>query len=408
MHGMVAGSIWPEDDGRPRVVVVDDDEMVSGALELALEDVYSVLLFSTAEEALASGAILRADVVIADINLPGMDGVEFLEKIKNASPAASVIMITGYKDLDLAVSTMKKGAFDFIVKPFNTDQMLIAVEKAIENKKLIDENAKLFSELQKKNAELEKLNIEIQERNIQIERELDIARNLQQCLFPFTLPRIERVELYQKSVPAQKLGGDFFDMLVFNEDAFALVFADVSGHGVPAALYAAMMKSAIHASVDPATPPETVVGLINKFLIEGQRKMSYNYATVFYGIFNFATGIISYCNASMPSPVLCRQGEISLLEPSGPFVGIFPESKYEGRIIDMQKGDMLLFYSDGIFECQKPDEEIFGHERFINLLRRYTDTRIDEVIESVYREVEVFSSQAGFCDDVMLLGISIK
>ncbi len=266
---MAAGSIWPKDDGRARVVVVDDDEIVSGALELALEDSYSVLLFSTAENALASGAIPRADVVIADINLPGMDGVEFLEKIKEASHAASVIVITGYKDLDLAVSTMKKGAFDFMLKPFNTDQMLIAVEKAIENKKLIEENIKLFSELQQKNVELEKLNREIQERNIQIEKELDIARNLQQCLFPFALPKIDRVDMYQKSIPAQKLGGDFFDILVFNEDMFALIFADVSGHGVPAALYAAMMKSAIYASVDPDAPPEVVVGLINKFLIEG-------------------------------------------------------------------------------------------------------------------------------------------
>ncbi len=136
--------------------------------------------------------------------------------------------------------------------------------------------------------------------------------------------------------------------------------------------------------------------------------MSYNYATVFYGIFNFASGSISYCNASMPSPVLCRKGGISLLEPTGPFVGIFPESKYEGRTLDIRKGDMLLFYSDGIYECQKPDEEIFGHERFLNLLQKYPDMRIDEMIESIYREVEFFSSQASFCDDVMLLGISIK
>lgn len=404
----MAGSIWPEDGEKPRVVIVDDDEMVSGALELALEDMYSVLIFPTAEAALDSGAIPRADVIIADINLPGMDGVEFLDKIKSTSHTASVIIITGYKDLDLAVSTMKKGAFDFILKPFKTDQILIAVEKAIENKKLVEENITLLAELQKKNTELEKLNQEIQQRNIQIEKELDIARNLQQCLFPIALPDIERVELYQKSVPAQKLGGDFFDILVFDRDVFALVFADVSGHGVPAALYAAMMKSAIHASVDPQNAPEIVVSRINKFLIEGQRKMSYNYATVFYGIFNFATRSVSYCNASMPAPVRYRQGETTLLEPTGPFVGIFPESKYESKTLDMEKGDMMLFYSDGIYECQKQDEEIFGHERFLNLLRDHKNLGMKEVIETAYREAELFSSPEGFCDDVMMLGILIK
>ncbi len=405
---MVSGSIWPEGNGRARVVVVDDDAMVREALELTLEDSCSVLIFSAAEEALASGAILRADVVIADINLPGMDGVEFLEKIKDASHAASVIMITGYKDLNLAVSTMKKGAFDFILKPFNTDQMLIAVEKAIEKKRLSEENVKLFVELQEKNVELEKLNREIQERNVQIEKELDIARNLQQCLVPVSLPKMERVDLYQKSISAKKLGGDFFDILVFNRDVFALIFADVSGHGIPAALYAAMMKSAIHASVDPASSPEMVVGRINTFLIEGQKKMSYNYATVFYGIFDFASGLLSYCNASMPSPVLYREEGISLLAPTGPFVGIFSDSKYEYRILDLRKGDRVLFYSDGIYECQNTGDEIFGHERFLNLLYKYKDTSIETLIESVYREIANYSSPAGFYDDVMLLGVSIK
>jgi serine phosphatase RsbU (regulator of sigma subunit) len=392
-------------DALHRIVIIDDDEMVSEVLTMALEESYSVVSFRSAEDALRSGDLAAVDAVITDIHLPGMDGIELLDRVRAMAPAASVIMITGYNDIDLAVSAMKKGAFDFILKPFKNDQIIIAAEKAVEKRRLLQENLKLLEELRNKNLELEGLNREVQARNVAIENELEIARNLQRCLFPLALPEIRGVAFTQKCSPVEKISGDFFDIFVFDDNRFGLLFADVSGHGVPAALYAAMLKSAMDACIAGGVAPDQSVARMNRFMIDAQKKMSYNYATLFYGIFDSASGVLDYCNAGMPSPVRLRDGEMRLLEPNGPFIGIFADSKYGLDSIDFRSGDGFLFYTDGIFECVDAADELYGHDRLLDLVGELGGIDMGAAVASIYGRVEEYCGTRGFLDDVMLLGI---
>lgn len=392
-------------EARPRVVVIDDDEMVSEVLTMALEENFTVTSYRSAEDALASENIPEVDAIITDIHLPGMNGMEFLERVRSMAPAVSVIMITGYSDIDIAVSAMKKGAFDFILKPFKNDQIVITAEKAVEKKRLIRENLNLLSELRDKNRELEALNREVRARNAAIENELEIAHTLQRCLFPLALPSIAGVTFTQKCAPVEKISGDFFDIIVFDDTRFGLVFADVSGHGVPAALYAAMLKSAMDAGIADGVSPEQAVAVMNRFMIDAQKKMSYNYATVFYGVFDIGSGELAYCNAGMPSPVRIRDGATSLLEPNGPFVGIFRESTYGLGRIDFRRGDGFLFYSDGIFECVDGNDVLFGHAKLLDMVRGLAGNRLDALVSAMYGRVEEYCGSGGFLDDVSLLGV---
>ncbi len=392
-----------------KIVVVDDDELVNNLICLILENDYEVESFVTAEAALSSVDLHATDVVITDINLPGIDGIEFLKRIQKTESSIPVILITGFSDIDVAIEALKNGAFDFILKPFRNDQITISVQKAMDTKRLLIENRKLLEELRLKNQELETLNSRIQSRNVEIENELDIASNLQKCLFPIALPSVKDFDFFLKFRPVEKISGDFFDFLVFDERLFSIIFADVSGHGVPAALYSAMVKAAILSVAEKRknSPPSEFVEEINRFLISAQKKMSYNYVTLFYGLFDTGKKTLSYCNAGIPAPILMRESdEIIHLEPNSPFVGIFNASEYRQAEISLKQGDKLLFFTDGIFECTNVNDKIMGQRILIEMVKNLQHNDIMHMIEQLYAEVQSYCGELKHADDITLLGMS--
>ena len=391
------------------IVIVDDDELVNNLVCQILQKEYRVESFMTAEEALASADLRATDVVITDINLPGIDGIEFLKRIQKAESSIPVILITGYSDIDVAIEALKNGAFDFILKPFRNDQITISVQKAVETRRLLIENRTLLEELRLKNQELETLNSRIQSRNVEIENELDIASNLQKCLFPVSLPSVRDFSFYLKFRPVEKISGDFFDFLVFGERLFSIIFADVSGHGVPAALYSAMVKAAILSVAEKRrdSRPSEFVEEINRFLISAQKKMSYNYVTLFYGLFDTEKKTLSYCNAGIPAPILIRESkELVHLEPNGPFVGIFNASEYRQAELPLESGDKLLFFTDGIFECTNAHDKIMGQRILIEMIQKLQHNDMKQMIEQLYTEVQHYCGELKPADDITLLGMS--
>lgn len=388
------------------IIVIDDDDMVNEVLSFILKEEYDVLTFFNAEDALNNGQISMADAIITDVNLPGMNGIDFLRQVYQVDSNIPVIVITAYNDIDIAISALKNGAFDFILKPFKNDQILLSVQKAIERHDLLRENIKLMNELKSKNRELELLNRKIQQRNVEIENELDIAGNLQQCLFPVEFPDMDDFTFELRYQPVEKISGDFFDFLFFDKNHFALIFADVSGHGVPAALYSAMVKTGISTIGSPETSPAEFMMQLNLFLIGSQKTMSYNYATVFYALFDLEKGTIQYCNAGLPSPAHIREKqEMQLLETTGPFVGIFETSEYFQKEVQIQRGDSILFFTDGAFECPDRRDRVMGQQQFTDKIREYSHLNIHDLVTTMYDVIQQYCGPDRFVDDVTILGV---
>jgi phosphoserine phosphatase RsbU/P len=391
------------------VAVIDDDKSVNFLISRILEDDYRVSSYLSAEDALNKLDLDQVDVVITDVNLPGMDGLELLRHVQEKDDNIPVILITGYTDIDTAISALKCGAFDFILKPFNNDQILISVQKALESRRLVMENRKLLRELTQKNSELEKLNMQIQTRNVEIENELDMASNLQKCIFPVAYPEIMNFDFSVKFKPVEKISGDFFDFIVYDEHHFSFILADVSGHGLPAALYSAMVKMAM-TSVQKQNPaPSVFIDEVNRFLINSQKKMSYNYVTLFYGLFDLHNRVLHYCNAGIPAPVILKSnGDFVLLEPNGPFVGIFDTSNYTDAEVSLAAGDKILFYTDGVFECTNKDDKIMGQKILLDLVKEMKAKRMADIVASLFEEVEKFCGENRYNDDITLVGMDCQ
>ncbi|HNU91254.1 MAG TPA: SpoIIE family protein phosphatase [Spirochaetota bacterium] len=394
---------------RANVVVIDDDKLVNDLICRILKKEYSARGYESAEEAIRSEDLGAVDVIIADVNLPGMDGIQFLDRVQLVDSGIPVILITGYGDIDIAISALQSGATDFILKPFKNEQISISVERALEARRLVLENRALLEELRNKNQELETLNAEIYARNIEIEKELDIAANLQQCLFPAVLPEIDRFDLALKFRPVEKVSGDFFDFIIYGRELFSFVFADVSGHGVPAALYSAMVKTAISSVRASGPAPSDFMSEVNAFLIGSQKRMSYNYVTIFYGLFDLAKGALTYCNAGIPSPAIIHaDGNSLFLDPNSPFVGIFENSVYRNESVRIAPGDRLVFYTDGVFEQTGKNDRIMGQGVFLELLKSLGGMKIHELIERLFERVMEFSGSQRPGDDLTLIGMSYR
>jgi sigma-B regulation protein RsbU (phosphoserine phosphatase) len=389
------------------IVIIDDDDMINEVLSVILGEFYEVHGFLDAEAALSKDVIAGCDVIITDVNLPGMDGIELLEKVRGIDANLPVIVITGFNDIDIAISALKKGAFDFILKPFKNDQILISVEKALERRRLLNENIKLMEALKAKNRELELLNEKIRARNLEIENELEIASNLQRCLFPAALPSIGGLDIFLEYRPVEKITGDFFDFQLYDDRSFSFIFADVSGHGVPAALYSAMVKTAIGMFVKRGVSPSQSMKDMNVFLIQSQKELSYNYVTIFFGYFDLAAGALTYCNAGIPAPALLKRGgDIEMLESNGTFVGIFEKSTYAERTVAFEKGDSIIFYTDGAFECADADDRIMGHPYFLECLSGMKSSPMPEVVSGLYGCIERYCGMRRHVDDITILGMS--
>jgi HAMP domain-containing protein len=236
-----------------------------------------------------------------------------------------------------------------------------------------------------------------------IEGELELARQIQDRLLPVELPTISRCELAGRSLPARQVGGDYFDALHLGGDRVALVIADVSGKGVPAALLMSSFRASLLSADIERDGPAMTLARVNAFLhnsVEPGR-----FVTAFLAVLHIATGRLVYSNAGHNPPMLLRRGaeDPHLLRQGGLVLGLFGTTVYQQAETVMLPGDLLTLYTDGVSEAMDEDERFYGEERFLDLLRRNRTEPCHEILREVLEEVRTFSGGAGQTDDVTVL-----
>ena len=332
------------------------------------------------------------DIILSDINMPEMDGLTLLTKINEMqNPALKCIMVSAYGDMGNIRQAMNRGAFDFATKPIDLDDLSNTIEKAVEQIKYI-------KAMQQEHNQLES-----------IKGDLAVAQEIQQAILPRIFPPFPedagQMDIAASMNAAKDVAGDFYDFFRIDDDHIGFVIADVSGKGIPAAIFMAVSRTLIRATGIRGVKPSECITYINSLLAE--ESASNMFVTVFYGIYNIKTGDVTYTNAGHNPPYVAKaDGSVVKLPLSKNIIaGFLKDYQFTEEALQLQHGDTLLLYTDGVTEAVDPDYNEYGEERLEALLKNTSQVDCQQLIDAVKADVKVFANGAEQSDDITLLAI---
>ena len=335
------------------------------------------------------------DIILSDINMPEMDGLTLLTKVNEMqNPALKCIMVSAYGDMGNIRSAMNNGAFDFATKPIDLDDLSATIEKAIAQIEYI------------KNAQAEHTQLE------NIQNDLAVASEIQQAILPrifLPFPENEaQLDLSAKMTPAKDVGGDFYDFFHIDDDHIGLVIADVSGKGVPAAIFMAVSRTLIRAIGIQGDTPEKCLEKANELLCN--ESVETMFVTVFYAIYNVKTGELVYCNGGHNSPYILRaNGQVEMLPISkNCILGAVDGLTYEGSHTQLGVGDTIVMYTDGVNEAFNESYEEYGDQRQKDLLTSLNGKSCLDIVNGQLESIANFVGNAPQSDDITLLALKRK
>ena len=330
------------------------------------------------------------EIILSDINMPEMDGLTLLAKVNEMrNPALKVIMVSAYGDMGNIRQAMNNGAFDFATKPIDLDDLSVTIEKAIDQINYVHQ-------MQKEHSQLESL-----------KGDLAIASEIQQAILPRVFPPFpeiaDKLDIAASMTPAKDVGGDFYDLFRIDDERIGFVIADVSGKGIPAAIFMAVSRTLIRATGVRGGSPAECIAYSNKLL--AAESVDCMFVTVFYGIININTGEINYCNAGHNPPyVLKHDGKVEPLPTMGDcMVGAIDGLPYHEATLQLEKGDALVMYTDGVTEAMNIDYKQFGEERLKETLEDVAMHNCQEMVDAIKSDVAAFAGEAEQSDDITVL-----
>jgi phosphoserine phosphatase RsbU/P len=363
------------------ILVVDDEPGIVRAVDRVLGAIHHVRGTSSSRTAVSLAEQTKPELAILDIRMPDLDGFELMTQLKARLPDLDVILMTGsVDDLDeKLVRALRSPAFYFIQKPFDRDVLWTLVERCLELRWRREEHQR----------HLERLETEVAE-----------ARAFQQSLLPEPEAVLNGLYLCCRYVPSVRLGGDLYDYVDVGNGRTALLIADVSGHGVSAAMLTGVVKSAFRASnvdgYDPCAVVRRVWSGLSAFAPD-------RFVTLFSGLVSTGERQLRYVNAGHPPILLWNLGrKPEWLESNGPIISpALAESTWDVGTVPFDEGDQLLLYTDGVSEVLA-DTSDCSQTRMEMLVRREglrgTDV-LDAILDAVHNDL----AGAQLPDDVTLL-----
>lgn len=231
-----------------------------------------------------------------------------------------------------------------------------------------------------------------------LEEEVAMARQIQLGLLPRSLPCTDHFSLAAHSTPSRTVGGDFYDVVEFPDGRYAVVIADASGKGMPAAMVITQIQAMLRSELNNNVDIRQALANVNNYLVT--LTSSEKYATLCLGVFDSKTHSFEYVNAGHNYPALVRgSGECELLTTGGMIVGAFPNAVYESATVRLQPQDFIFFFTDGISETMNEEEEEYGEERLVEFLKTVRGASPEDIISETLAEVDRFYKEDPAHDD---------
>ncbi len=243
-----------------------------------------------------------------------------------------------------------------------------------------------------------------------LHEQIRLARNIQLSLLPDAAPELDGYELAGRSIPAQDVGGDYFDFIPIDDDRLALCLGDVSGKGLPASLLMANLQATLRGQTLLDAPVGDCIGRSNVLLYNSTDDEKF--ATLFYGVLDLSSHRLRFCNAGHEHPMLVSAGAegtpVARLATEGLILGILPEFTYREDVIGLQSGDVLVVYSDGVSDAENTQQEPYGEDTLRSLIQEHRDESAAVILEHIVTAVNEHAGEAPQLDDITVVVLKRK
>ena len=381
-----------------KILVVDDEPDLEHLMRQRMRrDMragrFELLFAHNGMEALAKLKADRdIDLVLSDINMPEMDGLTLLDQIPSVDPNIRAIIVSAYGDMANIRTAMNRGAFDFVTKPIDFNDLRITIDKTFRHLNVLRDALATRDKL------------------VALQNELEVARNMQQSILPTVFPNEPTYEAFGNMEPAREVGGDFFDLFPLADGRVGFAIADVSGKGVPAALFMmssrTLLKGAAIGLGDAR--PGGVLKEVNNLLERDNESMMF--VTLFYGVYDPASGTLTYANGGHNPPLLVHGDGSSEELPTteGIALGVMAGVEFEQTEMVLEPNDTVLMYTDGVSEAMNVGAEEFGMERLKQVFSESPTAAAEDASRVVFDAVHAFAEGAPQSDDITCLALRRK
>jgi len=386
-----------ETSAGPRILVVDDndDNRYTLTLYLELEGYTSIDIAHDGEEAIARLGSAAFDLVLLDVMMPKVDGYQVLTWVKGQPRLRDlpIIMISALNEMNSVVRCIELGAVDYLLKPFNPVLLKARLGATLEKKRLRDEIDAHLARLQS---------------------ELEAARKLQLAMVPHAFPPATQefpVDLFAMMEPAREVGGDLYDFFPTADGRLCFLVGDVSGKGMPAALFMARTKSLIRLATELMRAPDggpasasDIIGRVNRELAQNNPDMMF--VTLFFALLTPATGEVEFCNAGHNPPYRLKDGELAPVDQGkGIILGVRRNARHPSGRISLAPGETIYLFTDGVTEAMNSAAQFFSEERLESVLRGSGGRASADVVAAVTAELRGFVGAAEASDDITMLAL---
>lgn len=331
------------------------------------------------------------DIVMSDINMPVMDGLTLLSRLRDMDRLLRTVVVSAYGDMQNIRVAMNRGAYDFLTKPIDFEDFETTIQKTIQELEGVRAGHQARKQLD------------------DMEKELNVANRIQQSMLPRTFPAFperKEFEIYAEMEPARSVGGDFYDFFLIDDNRLGFVIGDVSGKGVPSALFMAVTRTLLRATAMQGGKAAECIRYVNTVLArQGDGTM---YVTLLYAILDTATGLVDYCSAGHHAPLLFSEGATELRhagEGGGLIAGLYDWAPYSGGSAQLKPGDTIVLYTDGVTESFNASGAMFGDKGLEKNLLANTGASVEGVVKTLLGEVREFMGAAPQSDDMTALAV---
>ncbi len=371
-----------------KILVVDDEPDLQPLVQQRMRRYvrngqYQFVFAQNGVEALQC---LREDdeivIVLSDINMPKMDGLALLDQIPKVNPNIRSVIISAYGDMKNIRTAMNRGAFDFVTKPVDFDDLKLTIDRTLQQ--LLEWRDALGA----------------RDRLVALQNELDVASQMQQSILPKRFPQGSDFDVYASMKPARAVGGDFFDVMRLEGGVLGLAVADVSDKGVPAALFMMSSRTLLKGAAIGLGNPSKVLAEVNNLLCEDNETAMF--VTLIYAVYDPSSRVLTFANGGHNAPVLIdTDGNATRLPLTGGVaLGLVPDLEYQQMTITLSPGDHIIFYTDGVTEAMNESEEEYGMDRLENLFSKSRPSGARAVNDAIFDSVMDFAGDAAQSDDI--------